>query len=231
MKLIEFNPATEYANLTNLAPISAKKALPKFFLEHKTHIGNTQLNSSGHTTSTVKRCMPFLDSMTTGYVLRLEQDIEVQDLDNEKVIVWQSGGEIIGIHAPEQIPSKFIPDEFYKIPFKFGNHWSVKTPKGWSLIICHPLNRTDLPFQIFSGVVESDKYASPIALPFIIKKNFSGIIPMGTPIAQLIPIKRTPWLSKIGSKIDLKSKKQLDAIKSYIKNGYKNLIWEKKSYL
>jgi hypothetical protein len=33
-------------------------------------------------------------------------------------------------------------------------------------------------------------------IPFFIKEGFSGVIPKGTPIAQVIPFKRESWTSK-----------------------------------
>ena len=74
--------------------------------------------------------------------------------------------------------------------------FSLKTPKGYSVLFCHPLNRFELPFQTFSGVVETDEYNQGTHFPFYIKKLNVGeiiIIKKGTPIVQIIPFKRENW--------------------------------------
>jgi antitoxin (DNA-binding transcriptional repressor) of toxin-antitoxin stability system len=70
----------------------------------------------------------------------------------------------------------------------------------------------------------------PGNFPFYIRKGFSGVIEAGTPIAQIIPIKREPW----------KAISDLDIIKDAERNHklsnksmigwYKQNIWQRKSY-
>ena len=65
-------------------------------------------------------------------------------------------------------------------------------------MITHPLNRNDLPFITISGIVDGNFAISADGnVPFYIKNNFEGIIPQGTPIAQLIPFYRQNWFFKI----------------------------------
>jgi hypothetical protein len=114
--------------------------------------------------------------------------------------------------------------------FKFQQEWTNKTPKGVSILFTHPSNRFDLPFRCFSGFVDTDKYNLPVHFPFILKKGFEGIIPAGTPVAQLFPIKRTNWKSKVV---------KWDADESYKANrnfqrtfaaSYKKNYWNRKEY-
>ena len=124
-----------------------------------------------------------------------------------------------------------IDESFHKIEFTWERHWAVLLPKGYSGLVVHPLNRIDLPFYTLSGIVDFDMYNhSKIGnLPFYLKKGFTGIIPKGTPMYQIIPIKRNDWIAK---------EEKFDAIESYKKykvrasilHSYKKLFWQKKGF-
>jgi hypothetical protein len=97
-------------------------------------------------------------------------------------------------------------------------------------MFCNPANRFDLPFQTITGIVDCDKYPGQVHFPFFLKEGFTGIIPKGTPIVQIIPIKRDSWKRE-----HLKYDKNFSAIFfekffSTIKRSYKNNYWFKKEY-
>jgi hypothetical protein len=92
------------------------------------------------------------------------------------------------------------------------------------------LNRFDLPFTTTSGIMDSDSYSTSGNLPFFIKKGFTGVIPAGTPIAQLIPIKRTSWTSVPNNNgLQYLENLQGETVRSEGKS-YKKLFWTRKSY-
>ena len=67
------------------------------------------------------------------------------------------------------------------------------------------------------------------SLTFFIKNSFSGIIYAGTPIAQLIPIKRENW--ELIENKNLKQKGDSMYIDSSLtKNFYKTNLWNRKEY-
>ena len=140
---------------------------------------------------TVKKCVPFLDSMTTGYTISLTADV-VYDKENQK-FSHNSSLDIVSTHLPQQVQGMDLPKEFATQPYKWSNFFAIKTPKGYSTLFIHPINRVDLPFYSIAGVVETDKYPVPVNFPFFIKKDFDGVIPEGTPIVQAIPFKRDDW--------------------------------------
>ena len=102
-------------------------------------------------------------------------------------------------------------------------------PDGYSGLIVHPLNRLDLPFFTISGTVDFDTFYYPKVtnIPFYIKKGFSGIIPKGTPMFQIIPVKREHWESK-----KEKNHTEENNLKNSIfKNGiYRKDNWVKKRF-
>lgn len=140
---------------------------------------------------TVKKCVPFLDSMTAGYTIPLVADI-VYDKESKK-FSHNSSLEIVSEHLPEQVEGMDIPKEFDPQPHKWTNFFAVRTPKGYSTLFIHPINRIDLPFYSIAGIVDTDQYPVPVNFPFFIKKDFDGVIPEGTPVIQAIPFKRDDW--------------------------------------
>ena len=65
----------------------------------------------------------------------------------------------------------------------------------------------------------------------LVDSKFEGMIPAGTPFAQIIPIKRDNWKSRLGSKKE-KDKYNSDAVKfqTVFFDRYKKFWWNKKEY-
>lgn len=152
---------------------------------------------------TIKRCPPFVDAMTSGFLLPLICDLRIENGS----ITWDydapPGGPLefprspIGFHDISQVVGTplFEPDRFL---IKFHNLWSIEAPPGYSLLFTHPLNRFDLPFTTLSGMVDCDQYRdSWIHFPAHWHDiNFSGVLPRGTPVAQCVPVKRESWVAQ-----------------------------------
>jgi hypothetical protein len=183
---------------------------------------------------TIKSCVPFLESLTMGYIQETWCDINIErDKDNNISYGFSIGPEIISMR--NKISSDKLLDKkiFYEIEFTWRLFWIPKLPKGYSMLYTHPLNRNDLPFQSLSGIIDSDVfydnkngYSMGGNYPFYIKKDFEGIIPAGTPMYQMIPIKRNRWLGDDGK---LNPYNQISPRKFFY-NGYKKLYWQRKEY-
>jgi hypothetical protein len=172
--------------------------------------------------------------MISGYMLVTPVDIFVsKNKDQSLKISWNSPEVFIdfiaertkslGEHMPR--PAGHHPNHL-----AFKGFWGLKTPRGWSVLVVHPLNRHDLPFTITSGIMDADKYSTSGNIPFFIKEDFVGMIPAGTPFAQLIPIKRASWLSiKNDSGIQYLQNLQGATVRTPGKS-YKKLFWVRKEY-
>lgn len=152
---------------------------------------------------TVKRCPPFVDAMTAGFLIPLICDLQVENGEFTWDMDWPPGGldiarSPIGFHDESQVVGTplFEADRFL---IKFHNLWTIEAPEGYSILFTHPLNRFDLPFTTLSGSVDSDRYQSNwIHFPaHWHDANFSGVLPKGTPIAQCIPVRRERWSAEI----------------------------------
>jgi hypothetical protein len=100
----------------------------------------------------------------------------------------------------------------------------------------HPLNRYELPFQTYSGIVESDSFNQAVHFPFLVKKvkpNQTIVIKKGTPIVQFIPLKREVWSirnNKFSEQIMRLVYKDNFKLKSIMGRSYKLQWWKKKEY-
>jgi hypothetical protein len=233
MKII-FKAYAENAGDTEKKPQSAIKFLPKWFNKIPQFSKNDKkfrIFSNGEMNSTIKWCNPFLDSLSAGYMIQLEYDLQVTVENGESFFVWKSGGEkLVDLHSKDQISKSMIPNGFSEQPYKFRNDWAIKTPKGYSALFVHPLNRGDLPFYTLSGFVDTDDYNVPVNFPFLIQKDFEGVILAGTPIAQIIPIKRESWQHEISGFDPAFVAKASSKFEATIYRAYKNLFWKRKDY-
>jgi hypothetical protein len=243
-KEIEFSAHEDYFALKEDYPSPIKLNIPDWYkkLEH------SALNK------TIKGCMPFLDTLTSGYLLKMPQDFYINhnvynkegDKDSlnrfglyqksevlyNKGINLNSKGEY---HLIEQLEGSPFVEKNKNLPFyKILNPWKIKTPKGYSCLIVPPLNNSDDRFSIISGIVDTDTFPNEINFPIIINGDKYPIlettIKKGTPYVQVIPFKRDSW------KMILKKRKQKE-----IQNNklffdlnlfslYKDKYWNKKSW-
>ena len=192
----------------------------------------------------IKSCMPVFDSLTSGYFLTTWWSIEITS-NKLGVLKWkyvekdENGEWIDSIVNPSMVMER-EGEMAYTLPRPEGfaqNHmvwqgkWGMKLPKGWSLLVIHPSHRFDLPFYTIGGIIDSDRFSASGNLPWFIKKGWVGIIEKGTPIAQLIPIKREAWISRIISeKQDKMGRFLAHKVRSVVFGYYRSNIWVKKRY-
>jgi hypothetical protein len=197
--LIKFIAATKEFLEIAPKPEPSSRNTPTWFKNTPSYIDDKKgIDSYSDPNSTIKKCMPVVDAMTSGYHILLPCDVWVYNEGQDKIKfqwAWEDL-EIVSGTRKEQHTLYPTPDGFYFTSFKWINHWITKTPKGWSCLFTHPLHYDDLPFKCLTSMVDTDKYPSPVHFPFFLRKDFSGMIPKGTPIMQVIPFKREHFKSQ-----------------------------------
>jgi hypothetical protein len=141
---------------------------------------------------TVKRCVPFLDALSLGWIVPLAATVrlEIRDEGRDVQAGWELDTEMVSSHNPFQAAGH--PRE-PRPTFKFHNPWTIRTPPGWSCLFTPPLNRPSDVIEVFSGVVDTDRYPSPVNFPFVpVGGDGVHILPKGTPLVQVIPFARAP---------------------------------------
>jgi hypothetical protein len=239
MQKISFIPMNKFTEVALDSPMPSAQSIPEWYkkipllIEGYDEVTLHDFNSKA-STLTVKGCTPFLDALTTGYMAVLPSDLEVKKTnDGELFFNWRVEGDLVSLHTKDQHPGlpNIIDSQDSIIKFTFS--FRIKTPKGYSVLFTHPLNRHDLPFRTFSGIVDTDEYPQEVQFPFQLNKEITEpiIIEKGTPICQIIPFKRDNWKStkeKYDEGFVLKSRFDFA---SKIVRSYKNQFWSKKNYL
>lgn len=204
--------------------------LPEWYKDLDSYIGKEKKPAgNGTTTATSKRCMPMFDSITAGYIIPTPADVYVSQRNGQPWYEWASLS-VLEFHPVEQAPNH--PDRKTHINFpKWVNPWAIKTSTGYSCLFVAPTHR-DLPFTILSGIVDTDTYGTPVSFPFVLKDmSFEGLIPAGTPMAQVIPFKRDAWQMDFGGVEDSNHSVQvMQGMNLRFFDRYKSMYWNKKEY-
>lgn len=225
MKIITFS--TNNTIEPEYYPESADKSIPDWYKKLESYIGGEKKpTGEGGTSGTIKKCMPVFDSITTGYIIKLPADVFVKTVDGVPYYEWANFG-LIQFHPVEQAPTHPVANGF-TYP-KWINPWAIKTPKGYSTLFVQPFHRP-APFTILPGIVDTDAYTAPVNFPFVLNNpKFEGIIPAGTPIAQVIPIKRDKWQMQSNTNFE-EHQRVMVRLQSKMFDRYKTLFWNKKEY-
>jgi len=242
-------------------PKPASSSIPDWYKNMDSYMAKGKIpDGNGMTTATIKRCMPVFDAISNGYILHTYADVYIKQvpidyvdkehfektkesrfLSKEEVeekgmpttqahYEWPSFGPI-QFHPVEQAPNHPNRNGTPNSYPKWINPWSVKTPKGYSTLFIQPMHRESV-FTILPGIVDTDEYDSPVNFPFVLNDpKFEGMIPAGTPMAQIIPVKRDAWSMKIGTEEDLEHQKETTIrLRTSIFDSYKNKFRQLKEY-
>lgn len=247
-KEIEFSAHEDYFAQKEDYPVPIKLNIPEWYKKLEHSLEN----------KTIKGCMPFLDTLTSGYLLKMPQDFNIKhnvdNKDNKGDLIKDSfqtfalhdySGFLysksinlnfgIDRHPIKQIEGSPFIEKNKNLPlYKIVNPWKIKTPKGYSCLFVPPLNNSDDRFSIIPGIVDTDTFPNEINFPIIINGDkypiLETIIEKGTPYAQIIPFKRDSW------KMSIKPRKQKDIQNSYFSyklkliNLYREKYWNKKTW-
>jgi hypothetical protein len=211
-------------------PILARKLLPEWYKNLESYLnGKKKPDGKGGQTGTIKKCVPVFDAITAGYLILSPADVYVSQKEGAPFYEWANYG-LITFHPVEQAPEHPNKNGHIAYP-KWMNPWAVKTPRGYSCLFTAPKHRDNV-FTILDGIVDTDNYSAPVNFPFVLNDvTFEGLIPAGTPIAQVIPFKRDSFELEIGKIADLElANKVTHKLKTKFFDSYKTQFWTRKEY-
>lgn len=196
---VTFRCAAELKDLLP-RPIPAVQGLPDWFKAMPQRAFSDMLQMEQ---MTVKKCPPFIDAMTYGFLIPLVTDVHVEnglftwDYDIPRGAPANATYSPLDFHDNNQVKgSPFFEEDRFIV--KFNCFWTIELPPGYSLLVTHPINRPDLPFVSLTGLVDADRYRDNyINFPARWRDpDFKGVLPKGTPVAQCVPIKREAWTAR-----------------------------------
>lgn len=224
-------PAVEYAVVpdNNFNPFTpARNATPKWYKD----VPPWGEDERWKMPQTYKQCLPFFDALTMGYMIYTPCDIWVRNEGDKKEFTWGSQAHEI-IFRDFNSSTMDIPrqPEYNGQSIAWRLPVCLKVPEGYSYLLTHPINRFDLPFITMSGIIDGN-YALPSHgnITFMIRKDFQGLIPQGTPIAQLIPYRHEEWNSIKNQNLIEEGETNRRASGSILQGWYKKVVWKRKKY-
>jgi hypothetical protein len=213
-------------------PKPASSFLPDWYKKTESFRDNKKdIFMDGSPNATMKKCLPVFDVLTAGYIITTPTDLWIKNNEQGQPVYITSNKDLpIEMHSIIQSPyHPFMNNAPYP---KWLNPWGIKTPKGYSCLFLPPVHGGNEYFQILEGFVDTDTYNAPINFPFILKDiKFEGLIPAGTPMVQVIPVKRDQWKIKKGSAKDIDNSIKIQkSLNARFYDRYRNFFWNRKSY-
>jgi hypothetical protein len=217
-------------------PIPGNKMLPDWYKKVTPYMSEDEFNDGNKRTSlqdsTVKRCAPFMEAMTIGWILRSPAEVRFYNKDDNVQIDWKTSFDVVGSHDTNQLGDSYFSNDDFGVVLKWINPWRILAPKDTRMLFTAPMNREQKNIFTFSGVVDIDSYINNINIPFIARfpENEPIIIPKGYPIAHLIPFNKNSLITDavVRSETD-KEKIQRDRQSEKLNTEtslYRNKIWE-----
>ena len=224
-------------------PVPIIKTLPEWYRKADRYALNPatgeawEMPDVGGKIPTWKACPAVFDVMGAGYTYRTPCDIEFAEdasgLIQARVLDNQHQNFLVDREPLNQFPH---PRGYHAKHFAWWADWAVELPEGYSALYTHPMNRFELPFLTTSGIVDNDKVHLPGTMPFFFMQGVTGILPAGTPYAQIIPFKREHWESEYDLSLtqeQMSEKNKANSAKFRKPDGgiYQKEVWERRKYL
>lgn len=216
-------------------PSACSKLIPSWYKDQPSSFSKE--NEERNANLTVKKCLPFFDSMSMGYVLKMPVDLYINTKSGKSECTipkeFSSIEDIlIGWHSSEHIshyPADF--NIYLKDLFRINPMWMTKTPPGYSTFFTSPMHQEHIPIKAIEAVVDTDNFLTAGLNSFFLQKDFEGVIKQGTPIIQAIPFKRESWEMVIDLNHDPEEiSRQRKRGAHLYPNAYRNGAWEKKNF-
>lgn len=157
------------------------------------------------TETSIRKCPGIVDYNKMGYVVYTWQDIEIETENNGEVFQWKTPLNINDFEVKTEINGPPLsevmymrPELFYdyfprpntlKCVLKINTPWSVKMPKGYSLIYAPLWYDNETRFSVIPGIFNSPEHNYLNIQIYWHVLGGKETIKAGTPLVRLIPIR------------------------------------------
>lgn len=209
-----------YKNIPMLIDGSKDEGVDAYFEMEKTKLGLTK--------RTVRHCVPVLDYLTSGYLIRTDAQIKVKpetspSSDEVGVKYYTAKVGSFEMHSHSQMPVRIKGEK--KTYIKINNPWLIRTPPGYSCLFYPPFYAMEQRFTLLPAIVDTDKHDAAVNFPgFLNGPDEIDILP-GTPIMTVFPFKREEWEMET-----VLRDAQPTVLNRFLTAAYKTMNWSKKSY-
>jgi hypothetical protein len=209
-------------------PVKSGKCIPEYY--KKLNVESSSNPQSG----TAKRCVPFMEAITAGYIIPLWSDLFVVAKNGEIELTFPDNLPLdtsLGHHGYQQLEGHPASHLAYgKDLMKFVNPWIIETPPGVSCLFTTPMNHFETRFKLVDGIVDTDTYYYQINFPFVwTGGDGEFFIEKGTPLVQVFPFVRYDFNKYQIKKVDhSREHKTNSVLGTVLKNGYRKYYWHKR---
>lgn len=192
-KLVEFISYDKSAELY-YPPVPVSKFVPEWYKKTPQFFHHVDERTDQEDVPTIKKCVPVLDYLTSGYVIRNAYEVEIRYSEDNQGILRASNicpaEDYTSGHPFGQAP--VLMNGVKNHYFKISNPWMVKTPPGYSCHFYQPFYALNEDFRMFPSIVDTDKHDDAVNFVGVgLKRNF--VIKPGDPLLVVYPFKRDDW--------------------------------------
>jgi len=164
--------------MRDMPPFIEKRRYPKFHIRPE---------------STMKGCPGVGDYLNLGWIVPLWTDYIFTATPDG--FGWESAVppemDNVKTFEPELQPTMPRSEDEHDHILKIGTPWMVKTPPGWSVIICAPWYHKERRFTITPGIMESDRFhVVTVVAQWHLPIGEATLLKAGMPLLHIIPVKR-----------------------------------------
>ena len=179
-------------------PVPASKVVPQWYKDIPVELKKLTNYIDADGVPSVKRCIPVLDYLTSGYVLANSWEIIVKPEMKEGIHSFSlecNREKYVGAHPWHQAPVEIDNNKFHY--FKINQQWMIKTPPGYSSLIYQPHYLFNKKYKMLPAIVDTDKHNDFIGLIGHVETDKEFNISPGEPLVVVFPFKREEWASEI----------------------------------
>lgn len=192
-KIIKFSTYDESAHL-HYPPVPLSKFVPQWYKDIPLAFHHIDKNTNQKDVPTIKRCVPVLDYLTSGYVILNSYETDLKFDPDEtgalKATHICPAQDYVSAHPFPQAP--VLMNGVKNHYFKLSNPWMIETPPGYSCHLYQPFFDLNEDFKLFPAIVDTDKHNDSVNFVGVGLKQHIVIKP-GAPLMVVFPFKREDW--------------------------------------
>lgn len=195
MRNIKFIMVGDHAAKTSLPIEPAVHHTPEWWKRMEQHYPSGALDLENRIPNlSPKKCFPLFDAMTAGYLLRTWADMLVTQTSDGPVFKWKVTVPMVEQHQriTRDMPA---PVGYHPQVFKYEARMRTVTDRGYSMFVVPAWGHNPLTLHAVPGIVDSDGPTTAFSYPFWVRADYEGVVPKGTPLAQIVPFRRESWVS------------------------------------
>lgn len=189
----------DYDASKEFPPLPAGKVVPEWYKNIPVSLPKTPNYIDVDGVPSIKRCMPVLDYLTSGYVLRNSYEINAWPEIKDGIHSFQlecNKKNYVGAHPYHQASAELYGKKNHY--FKINQEWLIRTPPGYSCLIYQPHYMFRENFEMFPAIVDTDKHDDFVGLVGLITTDRPFTISPGEPLVTIFPFRREDWGMEIG---------------------------------